>query len=141
MISAGGGCEFAAITRARTAWGKYRDLLPILSSKSVALKTKGRVYDTCVRSAMLYGSDTWASRKTGLARLQRNEGSMLRCVCGVGPEDRVGGAVMCGRLGMSELGDSMNQGCLCWCGHVTGGCDWIAQCHGIGFRIFKEREM
>ena len=108
---------------------------------SVTLKTKGRVYDTCVRSAMLYGSDTWASRKTGLARLQRNEGSMLRCVCGVGPEDRVGGAVMCGRLGMSELGDSMSQGRLCWCGHVTGGCDWIAQCHGIGFRTFKEKEM
>ena len=43
MISACGGCESAVITRARTAWGKYIDLLPILSSKSVPLKTKGRV--------------------------------------------------------------------------------------------------
>ena len=34
MISAGGGCESAAITRARAAWGKYSDLLPMLSSKS-----------------------------------------------------------------------------------------------------------
>ena len=53
MISAGGGCESAAITAASTAWGKYRDLLPILSSKSVASKTKGKVYDTYVRSPML----------------------------------------------------------------------------------------
>ena len=35
MLSAGGGCESAVITRGRTAWGKYRDLLPILSSKNV----------------------------------------------------------------------------------------------------------
>ena len=52
-ISAGGGCETAAIIRARTAWGKYRGLQPILSSKNVALRIKGRVYDTCIRSAML----------------------------------------------------------------------------------------
>ena len=44
MLGAGGGCESAVITRGRTAWGKYRDLLPILSSKNVALRTKGRVY-------------------------------------------------------------------------------------------------
>ena len=74
MLSAGGGCESAVITRGRTAWGKYRDLLPILSSKNVALRTKGRVYDTCIRSAMLYGSETWAPRNTtDLDRLQRNE--------------------------------------------------------------------
>ena len=60
MLSAGDGCESAVITRGRSAWGKYRDLLPILSSKNVALGTKGRVYDTYIRSAMLYGSETWA---------------------------------------------------------------------------------
>ena len=35
MLGAGGGCKSAVITRGRTAWGKYRDLLPILSSKNV----------------------------------------------------------------------------------------------------------
>ena len=73
----GGGCESVVITRGRTAWGKYRDLLPILSSKNVALRTKGRVYDTCIRSAMLYGSETWAPRNTDLDRLQRNERRIL----------------------------------------------------------------
>ena len=90
MISAGGGCESAAITRAWTAWGKYRDLLPILSSKSVALKAKDRVYDTCVRSVMLYGSDTWVPRKTEREILQRNEISMLWHMCSIKPEERVG---------------------------------------------------
>ena len=85
MISAGGGCESAAITRARTAWGKYRDLLPILRSKSVALKTKGRVYDTYVRSAMLNGSETWTSKKTVIDSFQRNYRSMLQRMCGIRP--------------------------------------------------------
>ena len=131
MISAGGGCESAAITRARTPWGKYRDLLPILSSKSVALKTKGRVYDTCVRSAMLYGSDTWAPRQTELVRLQRNERSMLRSMCGIRPEERVGSAAMCEKLGIPKLGDKMSQKRLRWYGHVARSNDWINQCRQI----------
>ena len=89
MLSAGGGCESAVITRGRTAWGKYRDLLPILSSKNVALRTKGRVYDTCIRSAMLYGSETWAPRNTDLDRLQQNERGILRRICRVRREERV----------------------------------------------------
>ena len=32
-ICAGGGCELATITRAKSAWGKFRMLLPILSSR------------------------------------------------------------------------------------------------------------
>ena len=101
MISAGGDCESATINRARIALGKYRDLLPILSSKSVALKTTGRVYDTCVHSAMPYSCDTWTPRKTELDRLQRNERSMLRRMCAIRPGDRVGVAVMCEKLVIS----------------------------------------
>ena len=31
----------------------------ILTGKEVSLKLKCKVYMTCVRSAMVYGSDTW----------------------------------------------------------------------------------
>ena len=34
-ITPGGGCEAAAVTRLRCAWGKFRELLPILASKSI----------------------------------------------------------------------------------------------------------
>ena len=49
MISIGGGCEYAANTRARTAEICYPSL-----AASVALKTKGRVYDTCVYAMLCY---------------------------------------------------------------------------------------
>ena len=130
-ISAGGGCESAAITRARTAWGKYRDLQPILSSKNVALRTKGRVYDTCIRSAMLYGSETWAPRKTEVDRLQRNERSMLRSMCGIRPDERVGSAAVCEKLGISELDNAIAKRRLRWFGHVERSSGWINQCQKV----------
>ena len=49
MISAGGGCEAAVIARCRTAWAKFRQLLPILTARSLPPKTKGRIFSSCVR--------------------------------------------------------------------------------------------
>ena len=60
MLSAGGGCELAAGTRCKCAWGKFRQLLPLLTERNVPLVTRGRVYSTCVRSVMLHAAETWA---------------------------------------------------------------------------------
>ena len=60
MLSAGGGCELAAVTRCKSAWGKFRQLLPLLTNRNLPLLTRGRVYSTCVRSVMLHAAETWA---------------------------------------------------------------------------------
>ena len=52
MLSAGGGCEMAVTTRLKTAWKKFRELLPVLTSRHLSYKTRGHVYSSCVRSAM-----------------------------------------------------------------------------------------
>ena len=54
-ISAGGGWETAIITRVGAVWGKFRKMPPIQSCKTLPLTTWARIYNTCVRSAMLYG--------------------------------------------------------------------------------------
>ena len=43
MLSAGGGCELAAITRCKCAWGKFRQLLPLLTNRQVPLLTRGKM--------------------------------------------------------------------------------------------------
>ena len=58
MLSAGGGCEMAVTTRVKTAWKKFRELLPVLTSRHLSYKTRGHVYSSCVRSAMLHASET-----------------------------------------------------------------------------------
>ena len=44
ILSAGGGCELAAITRCKCAWGKFRQLLPLLTNRHLPLLTRGKVY-------------------------------------------------------------------------------------------------
>ena len=35
MLSAGGGCEMAVTTRVKTAWKKFRELLPVLNDRAM----------------------------------------------------------------------------------------------------------
>ena len=41
MLSAGGGCELAVITRCKCAWGKFPQLLPLLTNRHLPLLTRG----------------------------------------------------------------------------------------------------
>ena len=49
---------------------------------------KGIVYQSCVRLAMLYGSETWCLRENEMAVLRRTERAMVRSMCGVKLMDR-----------------------------------------------------
>ena len=59
MLSAAGSCELSTIKLVKTAWKKFKNLLPVLSSRHLSFKTRGRVYSSCVQSAMLHASETW----------------------------------------------------------------------------------
>ena len=90
MLSAAGGCELSTTTCVKTARKKFKELqLPVLSSRHLSFKTRGRVYSSCVRSAMLHASETWPLTKPNLQRLQRNDRAMIRQNCKVMPQDFV----------------------------------------------------
>ena len=69
MLSAAGGCELSTTTHVKTAWKKFKELLPVFSSRHLSLKTGGHVYSYCVRRAMLHASETWPLTKLNLQRL------------------------------------------------------------------------
>ena len=48
LLIGDGGADLAAIARIGNGWMKFRELLPF----------QGRVYASCVRSSMTYGSET-----------------------------------------------------------------------------------
>ena len=43
---------------------------------------KGRICQSCVRSAMLYGCETWCLRENEMAILRRTEEAMMRAMRG-----------------------------------------------------------
>ena len=52
------GADLAATARIRKGWMNFLELLPFLTSRAPPLEMKGRVYVSCVRSSMSYGSET-----------------------------------------------------------------------------------
>ena len=121
MLSAGGGCKMAVTTRVKTAWKKFRELLPVLTSRHLSYKTRGHVYSSCVRSAMLHASETWPLTKTNLQRLQRIDRAIIRQICSIKPEDvaRVRSSELLAKLQLEDLDLILRERRLRWFGHVA----------------------
>ena len=109
-ISVGGGAEAATIARTRCGWGKFRELRPLLTMRSLPLHLKGKVYTTCVRRAMIYGSETWPVKSEDTDRMERNEMKRVRWMCGVRLQDRVSNAELRRRLGIKGIKEEMRIG-------------------------------
>ena len=119
MLCAGGGCKLAIVTRCSTSWGKFKRLLPILTSKHVSLRTRGKVFNACVRSTLLHGSETWAPTAPDLQRLRQNDRSMVCWICGVRDDDEVSADTLCAMLGVQEVTAALRTRRLRWYGHVA----------------------
>ena len=81
----GGGCELATIAGSRAAWGKFHELLPLLSSSTISLARRGMLLNSCVRGALLHVSVCWALRSEDIQCLLNG----LCCVGCQGPKLRM----------------------------------------------------
>ena len=117
MLSSGGGCEIAVTTRVKTAWKKFRELLPVLTFRHLSYKTRDHVYNSCVRSAMLYASETWPLTKRNL---QSNDRAMIRQICSIKPEDVATGrsSKLLAQLELEDLDLILRERRFRWFGHV-----------------------
>ena len=81
---------------------------------------KGIVYRSCVRSAMLYGSETWCLRENEVIILKKSKRAMVRSMCGVKLEDGKNTEDLMKTLGLKETIDKMAQANgVRWYGHVV----------------------
>ena len=120
MLSVAGGCELSTTTHVKTAWKKFKELLPIFSSHHLFFKTHGRVYSSCVSSAMLHASETWPLTKPNLQCLKQNDRAMIRHICNVKPQDilTTRSNELLAQLGIEDLDLILKERRLCWYGHV-----------------------
>ena len=58
--------------RVSAAWREWIVLASVLTDKRTQLRTRASVYEGCIRSVMLYGSETWALT-------QKDEDIMRKC--------------------------------------------------------------
>ena len=70
-LNASGRIEAAVTARTRIGWIKFRECEELLYRRKFLLKIKGRIYQSCIRSAMLYGSQAWCLRENEMAILRK----------------------------------------------------------------------
>ena len=58
VIGQAGGCTDAVTARIGSAWKAFHELLPILTNRGISLANRGKVFKACVRTVLLYGSET-----------------------------------------------------------------------------------
>jgi hypothetical protein len=133
MLSADGGADAAVAARVSSAWKKFRELTPFLTAKRVSLKMKGKVYDSCVRTCMTYGSETWAMKAGHESKLETADMRMIRWMCGVSLRDRKSSADLRDMIGVRPIKDVCRQNRLRWFGHVErkDDDDWVKRCSGF----------
>jgi len=103
MLSVDGDADAAVEARIRIGWNKLRQLVPLHTNRGISLIRKGRLYSSCVRSSMLYGSETWPVRKDNEAALQRADRRMVRWMCNGKVKDRVPSKELTERLGIDDI--------------------------------------
>ena len=98
-----GGCEVSNIATIRSAWVKLYELLPLLTNQAISLKSRSKVYNSCIDSVMLHGSECWALTTANAQRHQRNERAMIRWICKVKISDKISSGCLLNKLCLKNL--------------------------------------
>ena len=80
--------------------------------------TKMHVYQACVLSTLLYGSEAWTTYQRQERRLNTFHMHCLRCILRIRWQDRIPNSDILTRAGIPSIFSLLSQRCLRWLGHV-----------------------
>ena len=66
--------------RVSAAWKKWMVVASLLTDKKIPQKKRGSVYEGCIRSVTLHGSETWAVTQKDEDIMRKCDRRMLRCM-------------------------------------------------------------
>ena len=77
------GTDLVASAKIRNGWTKFRALFRFLTSRAPPLEMKGGMYASCVRSSMIYGSETRPLLFDVGLKYERTAMQMIKWMCGI----------------------------------------------------------
>ena len=86
----------------------------ILIARAVSLKLKGNIIRACVRSSIIYGSETWPMKVEDRQRLERADRMMVRRMYGVTLTDVTSCEELRQRLGKGSVSGVLRRNRLRW---------------------------
>ena len=118
LLDTEGSVERAVRMRVAAAWRKWREIASLLLNRAIPLRHRGRVYDACVRSVLLYGSEGWPMTDRVQAIVTSCDRRIVRYMAVVSLRDRVRSEEVARRCGVDEVETVMRERRLRWFGHV-----------------------
>lgn len=118
MLDRSGGSERSARTRVAAAWTKWREIASLLINRGIPLEKRAQVYEACIRSVLLYGTETWPLTGRIERILVSCDRKMLRYMAGVTWRDQVSSEEVASRCDLLELHSLLTRRRLRWFGHV-----------------------
>ena len=90
----------------------------VWANRELTKRTKMSVYNACVLSTLLYGSETWTTHARQEKRLNSFHLRSLRRILGISWQDRVTNIEVLSRAGLPTMYTLLRQRRLRWLGHV-----------------------
>ena len=90
----------------------------VWQNKHLTVKTKMKVYQACIISTLLYGSESWTTYSKQENRLEAFHMRCLRRILGVTWEDRITNTAVLNQANMTSIHSLLCQRRLRWLGHV-----------------------
>src|ERR1700733_229235 len=119
LITEDGRCTADIRHRIILASAVFGKLDKIWKAKNISTRMKMRLYNTLVKSVLLYGSECWCLRKEDEKRLLVAEMSWLRRIRGRSRREKIRNEITRKELGAEEtVIDRIRKGRLKWFGHI-----------------------
>ena len=118
IISTDGGTDkdiLARIGKARTAFAMLKN---IWRSKQISLKTKLRLFNSNVKSVLLYGSETWRETKQNVNRLQSFINRCLRHILNIRWPETISNVQLWKKTDQCPINHEIKKRKWGWVGHT-----------------------
>ncbi len=118
LISKDSGASKDIKTRLGKAQSAFCQLWPIWRSKQYSLKMKMLLYNSNVKSVLLYGSESWRAVKTDMRRMEVFHNGCLQRICQIFWPNKISNNELYKKTGSWSIIKEITHRRLRWLGHM-----------------------
>ena len=118
VVSESGGTEEDIVARIRKAQQAFATLRSVWKSRGISLNTKLRIFNSNIKSVLLYGSETWRLTKALLSNVQSFLNKRLRQIIGIFWPNVITNEELWARTGQEDVETTIKRRKWRWIGHT-----------------------
>ena len=118
VVGQDSGAEKDIQARLGKASGAFSRLQPIWKSKQLTIPTKVKLYNSNVKSVLLYGAECWRVTKRDMSKIEVFHHRCLRKLCGIFWPNKISNNSLYQKTGSRSIVQEIQERRFRWLGHV-----------------------